>query len=307
MQQTTNYQLKKPEANDYYNVADQNANMDAIDTALMAKFDKSGGSVTGNVSVTGDLTASTLTAADVTATDLTADTLEADTLTATDLETENLTATDVTATDLTATNLTANALTAAGGTVTGTLILSKTADASGTEYNAPALIVGGTAIQQHIEIDGNEIMAKSGETGTSTLSLNYDGGKVSIGPGGLEVGGAVTAGGYPVGRKLLWESQDGVQTPCTLNAPGLSKYMLFRVSFSGLAAAAICTSYGSNFRGTNVSLSEQYYNPYTVYINGTIDGDELEITMTKAFSHYEEGAHGAAATGLMITIILGLA
>lgn len=34
MQTTTNYGLKKPEAEDFYSVADQNDNMDAIDAAL---------------------------------------------------------------------------------------------------------------------------------------------------------------------------------------------------------------------------------------------------------------------------------
>ena len=69
-------------------------------------------------------------------------------------------------------------------TITGTLVLSNTTDASGKENKSPALIVGGTATTAHIEIDSNEIMAKSNGTTPTGLSLNSDGGNVYIGNGG---------------------------------------------------------------------------------------------------------------------------
>lgn len=59
----------------------------------------------------------------------------------------------------------------AGGTVTGTLILSKTTDASGISNTSPALIVGGTATTAHIAIDNNEIIAKSNGTTPTILYL----------------------------------------------------------------------------------------------------------------------------------------
>ena len=68
----------------------------------------------------------------------------------------------------------------AGGTVTGTLILSRTQDASGTANNKPALIVGGTDTAAHLELDGNELMAKASGTTTAPLYINNDGGLVYV-------------------------------------------------------------------------------------------------------------------------------
>lgn len=66
-------------------------------------------------------------------------------------------------------------------TVTDTLVLSKTTDASGTENKSPALIVGGTAAQVHMELDNNEIQGKSDGTTPNGISINKDGGNVYIG------------------------------------------------------------------------------------------------------------------------------
>ena len=60
-------------------------------------------------------------------------------------------------------------------TISGTLVLSKTTDASGTADNGPALVVGGTRSQAHLEIDANEIIAKSDATTKSNLYLGENG------------------------------------------------------------------------------------------------------------------------------------
>ena len=67
----------------------------------------------------------------------------------------------------------------------GTVTLSKTTDASGTADNGPALIVGGTRTTAHMEMDSNEILAKSDGVTPAILNLNTNGGLVAIGSGGL--------------------------------------------------------------------------------------------------------------------------
>ena len=85
-----------------------------------------------------------------------------------------------------------NYLPLSGGTVTGQVILSKTTDASGTAANACALVVGGAQTAGHMELDANEILAKSNGTTPTDLYLNTNGGAVHIGSGGLEIGTPLT-------------------------------------------------------------------------------------------------------------------
>lgn len=69
----------------------------------------------------------------------------------------------------------------------GSLYLVRSQDASGTANNKPALIVGGADTTTHMEIDANEIQAKSNGTTTGALYLNNDGGLVTVGSGGLTI------------------------------------------------------------------------------------------------------------------------
>lgn len=56
-------------------------------------------------------------------------------------------------------------------TFTGTVILSKATDAAPDANNSPALIIGGAVTATHIEIDNNEIIAKSNATTEGILNL----------------------------------------------------------------------------------------------------------------------------------------
>lgn len=88
-------------------------------------------------------------------------------------------------------------------TIGGTLTLSKTQDAAGKTNNSPALIVGGTATTAHIEMDNNEILAKSDGTNPTTLNLNTDGGAVVAG-GAFTAASLKSTGGLTIGDSITY-------------------------------------------------------------------------------------------------------
>ena len=73
-------------------------------------------------------------------------------------------------------------------TFSGQVVLSRTTDADGTTDAKPALRIGAIS-GTHLELDGNEIMAKNSGTAVGPLYLNNNGGLVTIGSGGLQVNG----------------------------------------------------------------------------------------------------------------------
>lgn len=66
MKETTNYHLRKPDPEDFYNIEDFNHNADLLDAALKAmdngKLDKSGGTMTGDLTLNGDPTSNLMAA-----------------------------------------------------------------------------------------------------------------------------------------------------------------------------------------------------------------------------------------------------
>lgn len=162
-----------------------------------------------------------------------------------------------------------------GGTVTGTLVLSKVSDADGDSYNNPALVVGGEPTTYHLELDNNEIQAKQNKTTPGNLFLNSNGGKVTVGEGGLETNGhfwPVTPLLSNVGTpELPWNRVAGryyevygaanvlygrlrVATTGTEATDGVTTLVLGNEIPSGTAnnASAKITMYGSGTAFTNI-------------------------------------------------------
>lgn len=130
-----------------------------------------------------------------------------------------------------------------GGTVTGTLILSKTQDAGGTSNTLPALLVGGTQSQAHLELDGNELMAKSNATSTAALYINNEGGQVYI---NTKYAAVVPTSGFTTDQLVAADGTTGVLKTIGYKPNGTAS------AITGLATISI----GSASAGTNISADD---------------------------------------------------
>lgn len=123
----------------------------------------------------------------------------------------------------------------------GTLYLVKTTDTAATTDNRPALIIGGIASSTHLEVDCNEIIAKSNGTTLTTLYLNSGGAASTVRITESTVGsastpvylnaGAITACSYSFGSYV---KKAGDTMTGTLNTAGTKGTWV-----SGMTSAAI--------------------------------------------------------------------
>lgn len=160
--------------------------------------------------------------------------------------------------------------------IKGTLILSKAQDLAGAANNGPALIVGGAKNAAHIEIDPNEIQAKSNGTTTAALYLNNDGGEVYI-----NNSRALTAGNYTSYVKKIGTSDVGANLKPIYLAEGAPVAMSGNLGDSNSpiyisgGKMTACNEYvpktGGYFSGsTGVAKGTNYMG-----FNGSTDNNEM--------------------------------
>lgn len=166
-------------------------------------------------------------------------------------------------------------------TIQGTLTLSNSQDAGGTAANAVALIIGGNQAQEHIEIDSNEILAKSGATAISTLYLQDGTGTVVVnGSGGLTVRSTTSSTSKTTGALKV---SGGGGFEGTVYANGFNGPLTGNAS----SATALKNSYTNSTRPTDANID---------HVN---DGGVVHFKVTSAMlSHKPVGTGNVAGNVL---------
>lgn len=98
------------------------------------------------------------------------------------------------------------------GEFVGSLRLIRTTDAQGTQDNSPALSIGSIS-GTHLELDGNEIMAKASGTTVGPFYINAQGGDVYIG-GNTDDYKSVTGRGKGSSTVPVYTNANGIVTAC---------------------------------------------------------------------------------------------
>lgn len=99
-----------------------------------------------------------------------------------------------------------------GGVVSGTLVLINDSIVLSNQYTRPALVIGGSYLDSHLEIGKNQIQSKESDRTVSTLLVNEGGGLVVIGEGGLKIKGDLEVEGNVKVRGSM-ESESKIKAP----------------------------------------------------------------------------------------------
>lgn len=179
--------------------------------------------------------------------------------------------------------------------ITDCLTLSRQGDVGAGSAGTPALIVGGTQSQQHLEFDGNEILSKSNTTTSSMLYFQFDGGDVSMcaaSSGNVGIGTESPSYKLHVNGKvgtsdnILVEKNDGW---IGVKSPAANENYLFGASSTGYIWGTVNGVYlrfvnGSVGVGTS-SPSYKLHVDGTFYASGNASvGGSLSVAEASSFS-----------------------
>lgn len=170
------------------------------------------------------------------------------------------------------------------GAFNGCFRFTRTTDASGTQTKHPAIIVGNET-GNHLEIDPNEIMAKSDGTTPTDLYINIDGGTTHVG-GLLDAGSGIKVNSSVSGASATGELL--VYADPNYDNRGGGKVVLRGSQRSSGAGTVLLSAYSSSLnkdstltvypdRGTEVSRS--FLAPYmhVKQVNPYITFNETDV------------------------------